>query len=300
MNTSFSSRITISLFAFGLSAFFVGCQTIDSTAAAKFATSVTAVKTQANDALNAAATLTRDAGITYVATQPTLKEDDFAETPTADIITEWDNTLATIESYAVNLAALSAPDAAKDFDVAATNLFNQFTQTANRLNSKAISSSPAVSAGLAAGFTQVGHLIIEAKAQATARKVATATDPEIGKILTLLANEIGEDHVAPCLRTTIYRVWGTKKDALNSAFLKAPDQASKKAVAQQYANILAERSAQDQSLLALRRSLFALNDAHHALAQGNSASIQSALTIIVNEVQRSRNLYSQFSSELKK
>jgi hypothetical protein len=300
MNSSLSSRITISLICLGLTALFTGCKTIDSTAASKFATSVTTVKSQADDALNAAATLTRDAGITYVATQPTLKESDFAETPTADIISEWDNTLSTIEAYALNLAALSSPDATKNFNVAATNLFNQFTQTADRLNTNPLSSSPAISAGLATGFTQVANLILEAKAQATARKIAAATDPQIMKILNLLAAEIGENHDGPCLRNTIYRVWDTKAGALTKTFLKAPDQAAKIVVVQQYANLLAERTAQDESLLALRRSLLALSDAHHALAQGNETSIQSTLTIVLNDLQQTHDLYNQFSSDLKK
>ena len=53
----------------GLAALTTGCVTTDSTAASKFAASVTTVKSQANDALNASAKLTRDEGIAYVATR---------------------------------------------------------------------------------------------------------------------------------------------------------------------------------------------------------------------------------------
>jgi hypothetical protein len=300
LNSSWSFRITVFLIGLGVAAIFTGCKTVDSTAASKFATSVTTVKSQADDALNAAATLTREAGVTYVAMQPTLKEFDFAETPTADIITEWDNTLSTIEAYALNLAALASPDDTKNFSVAATNLFNQFTQTADRLRANSLSSSPAISAGLAAGFTQVANLILEAKAQATARKIAAVTDPQIGKILNLLAAEIGGGHDGPCLRNTIYRVWEAKAGALTEPFLRAPDQSAKIVIAQQYANMLAERAAQDESLLALRRSLLALSDAHHALAHGNETSVQSALTIVLNDLQQTRDLYIQFSGDLKK
>src|ERR1035441_4130521 len=113
MNSSLNVRFTASLLCFVLAGFILGCKTIDSTSASKFAASVVTVKSQADDALNAAAALTRDAGLTYVATRPTLTEADFGETPTSDIIAEWDNTLSTIESYALNLAALSSPDATK-------------------------------------------------------------------------------------------------------------------------------------------------------------------------------------------
>jgi hypothetical protein len=277
-----------------------GCSTIDSTSVSRFAISVTTVKTQADDALSAAATLTRDSGVAYVASRPTLTEADFSETPTSDIISEWDNTLSTIEAYALNLAALSSSDAANNFDAAATNLFNQFTQTAARLGQNSLQTSAPASAGLATAFTEVGHLILKAKAQATARKIANATDPQIANILDILASEIGEDHTNPCLRTTIYLTWDVKKEALTGQFLRAPDLAAKTTVVQTYATIMAERDAEEESLVGLRRSLLALKDAHHALAQGNQTSILSSLTVVSNELERTQTLYNQFSTGLKK
>jgi hypothetical protein len=276
-----------------------GCKTVDNTAATKFATSVTTVKTQADSALTAAASLTRAEGVTYAATQPTLSEDEFAETPSSDVIEAWDNALSSIEAYALNLAALSSPNATGSFDTAATNLFTQMTQTATKLNINSLSSSPDVTAGLASAFTETAHLILQAKAQATARKVAAATDPKINEILVLLAGEIGDDHTSPCLRTTIYRAWNVERDALSGAFLRATNQSAKEAVAQQYLIILQERAAEDQALASLRQSLLALADAHHALAQGDSAPIQTTLAITIGELQRTQNLFSQFNSQLK-
>jgi hypothetical protein len=279
--------------------FTTGCKTIDSASASKFATSVTTVKTQADSVLTAAATLTRSQAITYAATQRTLSEDEFVETPSSDVIEGWDNALSSIETYALNLAALSSPDATKSFETAATNLFNQMTQTATELKSNSLSSSPEITAGLATAFTETAHLILAAKAQATARKVAMATDPQISNVLNLLASEIGDDHTNPCLRTTIYRVWNTERYALSGPFLRAGSQAAKETVAQQYATILAERDAEDESLASLRHALLALADAHHALAQGDTASVQATLTITINELQRTQNLFSQFNTDLK-
>jgi hypothetical protein len=287
-------------FCLGFVLVLTGCKTVDSTSATKFATSVVTVRTQVNNELNAAATLTRDAGLTYVASQSTLSEADFGETPTSDIIAQWDNALATIETYALNLAALSSLEATKNFDAAATNLSNQFGQTAALLNQNGSQSFPQTSAELATAFSDVAHLILEAKAQADARKIAIATDPRIASILNLLAAEIGEDHSNACLRTTIYQTWNVDKNALTSSFLRAKDLAAKKTVAQQYANILAERAEQDESLDGLRHSLLALRDAHHALAQGNQISITASLTIVSNEVQRTQDLYNQLNSDLKK
>jgi hypothetical protein len=286
--------------AIGLIFLWVGCKIINSTSASKFATSVGTVRTQANGELTTAATMTRDAGLVYVVSRPTLTEADFAETPTADIIAQWDNVLLTIETYALNLAALSSPDATKNFDVAATNLFNQFAQTAISLNQSGSQSFPQSSGEIASAFSEVAHLILAAKAQADARKIAKATDPQIANILNLLAAEIGEDHSNACLRTTIYQTWNVDKNTLTSSFLRAKDLSAKKSVAQQYANILAERAEQDESLNALRQSLLALRDAHHALAQGDQTSLAASLSIVSNEIQRTQDLYNQLNTDLKK
>ena len=277
-----------------------GCKTIDSNSASQFATGVLAVRSQADAALTAAATQTRNAGLSYVAAQSTLTESDFVETPTGDVVAAWDDTLFTLENYALNLAALSSPDAVKGFNSAATNLVSQFNQVAGQLGQNSLQTSPQVSAGLAAAFGEAGRLLLKAGAQASARRIAMATDPQIGNILTLLAAEIGSDHVGPGLRTTVYRTWDADKDGLTGNFLRAKDQAAKTAVAQQYASLLAEREAEDTALLGLQRSLLALKDAHHALAQGDPALVASSLAIILNEQQRTQNAGGQSGSTPKK
>ena len=285
------------LLCVGLAMLLAGCKTIDSPSATKFATGVLAVRTQADAALTAAATLTRNAGLAYVAAQTNLTETDFVETPPGDVIAAWDDALFTMENYALNLAALSSPDAGKGFNAAATNLLGQFTQTSGLLGQNALQTSPAVSAGLATAFAEAGQLIVKASAQATARKIAVATDPQIGRILNLLASEIGDDRTGAGLRTTVYRTWNVKKDALTGDFLRAKDPAAKMAVAQQYANMLAEREAEDASLLGLHRSLLALRDEHHALAQGDPALVASSVAIIANELQRTQDATSKAASQ---
>jgi hypothetical protein len=299
MHSPLTTKTTLVLGCLGLLMMLTGCKTVDSTAASKFAASVTNVKAQADTVLTAAAASTRAEGVAFVATQPTLSEADFAETPASDVIVEWDDLFSAIETYALNLAALSSPNVTAPFDAAATNLFDQFTQTATRINANALSSTPARTAGISAAFAEMAHLILEAKAQAAARKVAAQTDPQMGRLFTLLADEIGADHTSPCLRTTIYRTWNTQKDALNGPFLRAADLGAKTAIAQQYETILANRALEDASLASLRNALLALAQAHHALAQGDEVSAQAAMTFTANELQRTQVLYSQFSADLK-
>jgi hypothetical protein len=290
------------LFGLGLAVLISGCETMDTTSVANFATSVTAVKTEADTALNSVAALTRNASVTYAASQPNLTEANFVVTPTGATISEWDNAFSSLETYAQNLSTLLSPDAAKDFDVAATNLYNQFNQTALRLKANSIDSQAGVSTLLATAFTQTGDAIISAKEQATALKVARATDTNITVICNLFATEIGADATVPGLRKTLYEaVWAPRLASLTQPFLSATNNtADKIAIAQQYADLLAARDAEDQILGGLRRSILALSDAHHALAQGKSASIQADLVVVENEIQHTQDLYNQFSSMTKK
>ena len=292
---------TIFLVSLGLGALISGCKTMDTTGVANFATSVTAVKTQADDGLNSVAALTRNASVTYAASQPNLTEANFVVTPTGATISEWDNAFSSLETYAQNLSTLLSPDASKDFDVAATNLFVQFNQTAARLKANGINSQAGVSTLLATAFTQTGNAIISAKEQATAFKVASATDTNITIICNLLATEIGADATVPGIRRTLYEaVWAPRLASLTQPFLLATNFADKVEISQQYADLLAARDTQDQILAGLRRSILALSDAHHTLAQGKSASIQADLVVVENEIQNSRDLYNQFSNMTQK
>lgn len=277
-----------------------GCRTVDSTAAGKFATSVTAVKTQTDDALNAVAELSRESSITFAASQSNLTEANFVQTPTGDMISDWDGAFTAMETYAQNLTALLSSGAAKDFDVAATNLFNQFNQAAVRLNANGMESG-GTGALLAMAFTETADAIIRARQQATAIRIAQSTDTNITRICTLFANEIGADRVSsPCLRKTLYKaVWAPRLAALTAPFLSANPE-EKVTICKKYADLLARRDAQDQILAGLRRSILLLADAHHALAQGKPASIQADLTVISNEIDHTRALFNRFSSSATK
>jgi hypothetical protein len=294
-------QINVPLLSLIFVSFISGCATMDSTSVTNFATSVTAVKTQADDALNSVASLTRGASVTYAASQPTLNEANFVYTPTEATISEWDGAFSSLETYAQNLSALLSPNAANNFDVAATNLYNQFNQTAQSLHANGINSGIETSPLLATAFTQVANAIISAKEQATAFKVASATDTNIATICDLFATEIGADPTAPGLRKTVYEtVWTPRLASLSTSFLAATNTfAVKLSLSQQYSDALAAREAQDQILAGLRRSILALSDAHHTLAQGKPASIQADLAVVESEIQQSRNLYNQFSSTTK-
>src|SRR5579864_6636034 len=110
------------LIAIGSISILAGCKTIDPTSVSNFASSVSAVKTQADQALNTASTLTLTESVAFAAQKPTLQESNFVQTPTVDTISQWDNSLSAIEAYAQNLSSILSPNAVTGFDTAATNL----------------------------------------------------------------------------------------------------------------------------------------------------------------------------------
>jgi hypothetical protein len=196
------------------------------------------------------------------------------------------------------VAALVAPGATKTFDSAATNLADSFNQTATNLLSHSLGSSEA-DASLSAAFTEAATLILRARAQATARKIATQTDPKIAAVFRLLAAEIGETHTNG-LRGTVRATWQAELSTLYKPFNQAAnDLAKRKQIAQQFADLLDKRDAQDQALAALRSSLLALETAHHALAQGDPVTLRTAISLMISDAQSASALHNQFKAEFK-
>lgn len=294
-------RLVVCLTGLGAGLLVSGCKTMDTTNVTGFAASVTAVKGQADDALNAATALTRDASVSFAATQPTLSEANFVVTPTSDTVAVWDGAFNALQNYAQNLATLLSPNVSKNFDAAATGLFDEFNQTAKQVKARSMLADPDRNALLATAFTEVAGAIIRAKQEATAIKMAGATDTNIAAICQLLADEIGADRTnSPGLRQTVYRaVWAPRLASLTVPFLGA-SAADKAGICQQYADLLAKRDAEDQVLASLRHSILALADAHHVLAQGQPASMQADLAAISVEVQHTHDLLNQFSNLAKK
>ena len=296
-NSQFLAKLTVCCLF--LTLLITGCVTIDSTSVEQFSTGVTAAKSQTQIALNGVADRSREEAITYAVLKNELNEKIFIETPTPETIEAWDRAFAAVERYSQSLASLVSPGAAKNFDQAAQDLAAQFNKTAEHLQTNHIvTESPQISPGIATAFTKVGELLLRAKGQATARKVAAATHPEIQRIFTLMAEAIGDSHGTPSIRATDYAIWQVKARDLKPDFLNASSPEAKRQIVVRYSDILKLRDQQDQSLSALRRSLLALADAHHALAQGNDPSLKASVAIVVAEAKRTRDLHDAFKDKL--
>ena len=212
----------------------------------------------------------------------------------------WDNAFSAMEAYAYNLAALKTLDFTKSFEVTRIILFKKFSETATYFHTNANSPTSVVNAALATEFTEAGTKLISNDLHSTAREIAAASDPNLQKILSLLADEIGADQRSPGIRSTLFRICLMERGELKADFWQAKSESDKRIVAQRYVQLLKESDKQDELLLELRRSLLALVDAHHALARGNASSVQASLQIIGDGVQRSHELLDQLDDERKR
>ncbi len=277
-----------------------GCRTIPPPGVEAFSTGVTAAKTQTHLALVTIANMSRAASVQFAAQRPTLNATNLVSSPDPEIIASWDRIFSPIERYSQQLASLVSPDAAKEFTESAVGLAAQFRETSDKLKKESLlATAPEISPQLATAFTKVGEAILRMRAQAEAKRIAAATDPEVQKIFVTLADVIG-DAQTKHLRGSVRAHWQNLEAPLQSQFLRTTDPNEKRQIVQRFADLLEKQDEQDLSLDSLRRSLLALADAHHALAQGQAGSLRSAVGIVGEELARTKALYDEFKSKLNK
>jgi len=257
------------------------------------------VRTQSQEAFDAVNQLVADASVEFAASQPRLVESTFAAPLDQESLGTWDQILAKLEKYAHHLQALTSPDVAKQFEDEAVNLSGELKDFGQHLQQAGLANtSPQFNPAIATGFTKLGELIIRFHAQTRARQVMADTDAEIARIFRTMADSVGASRTNG-IRGTVTSHWTQRLAEKTGAFLSAPDQAAKRQIAADYRDVLQRRSAQDLVLLSLRRSLLQLADLHHALAQGERWTAQSAGAAIADEISRTRELAERFKEKLK-
>jgi hypothetical protein len=272
-------------------AYYIQVRSVDRSSASKFAVTVTAVRIQCHSALTAISRQIRESSVSYAASQPTLKENDFIEFPSSDVINDWDNALSVIEAYANYLSGLSSPKTPKADQHMQQALGEAFLNAPNQLTPNGLP------AQLSAELTQVGEIALKKSGRPLSSEIALETDPSIANIFHILAKEIGETKDQLGMRSAIKEVYfSANLSDLNVRFLSTSSPTDKTALAEDYAKLLQNRSLEDDLLLNLRRSLLALADAHNALAHGSSAGVQSSLQIVEDGIRRNDNTISQLFS----
>ena len=273
----------------------VGCThpVIQSDAVAKFSQAVVQTRQQSQIAFHDANTLTRDLSIAYVlaTTRPGMNEADFTPALDPQAVAAWDNAFAIFESYASHLQELLSPDRGAGFGNAMTDLGSelqngQFHQT--------------IPPGLATGVTQLGELLIAAKAEADAQQVMRKADPAIRLVLTSMADAIGKSNQSG-VRGTIWSAWQTRLATgpvtdYSNAVRDNNNYQKKRAAIDAYLGMLDQRDAQLSSLASLRQALLLLADAHTAAALGSHQDVQGILLMISQQLDQTKSLFQLFAA----
>lgn len=270
-----------------------GCTSLPPAQVESFSTGISAAKNQTTLAFQGVTDLTSQAIIDYAAAQPTLTDSNFMPVLPPDAVAAWDATFGALQTYSQNLVLLASPNLTKGYEDAMINLAGQMKHTGDELQSlHLVSTQPTFSPSLAAAFTELGDLLLRAKAHHSARVAIIQSDPAVRQIFTTMADTIG-DTPDTALRGTVHAHWEQSKAKLKVAFLSA-SRDGRRSLAAQYASLLSSEVTQDLALASLQHSFLALADAHHALASGRSASLAAAIAAVEQEVQRTYDLFNRF------
>lgn len=152
------------------------------------------------------------------------------------------------------------------------------------------------SAGVAAGFAELGRLLIEVKAEKDALAAARTADPGVQMIFSEMAAAIGESNLKG-IRGTVWEHWNLRMRAQAPPFLMAKSNSvARRNIVLAYINLRDKRDAQDLQLGSLHQSLLDLATAHSPLEHGSNVELASAIDMIQQELNATRSLSDFFTS----
>jgi hypothetical protein len=283
----------------GILAFACGCKTVSHSDVQAFAAGVTAAKTQSGEAFRSVTDLIAQDQLEDTARATNLTEALFAPVLDAQNVAVWDGTLAKLESYGTHLQMLTGPKLTESYEQEAESLGNDLQNLGKRLaDEHLLDKAPNISPGIATAVTELGRLIIRAKAQHDARRIATSANSNIVATLHLMAASIGETSQTG-LRGTVRQHWLGRLGEKKVEFRRQTESEAKKRVATEFLSQMQERDTQDAVLASLRRSLLSLASLHQALSNRDALTARQLAQAISDEIKAAREMYAQFKEKLK-
>lgn len=262
-----------------------GCASVPPAQVTAFAQGVDSVKLQLDTAFASINQLATQDEIDRVVTLPTLAEEDVGIVLKSEDVAKWDQAFASIGHYAGSLSLLLSPDRANEFSTAAEGLGTALS----KLDPNALPSP-----GVAAGFVELGRLLIEAKAETDAVNAARKADAGVQQVLSEMAAVVGESNQKG-LRATVRSHWQARMGAQQAAFTETTG-AARRGIVVAFIDLRDKRDAQDLQLGALYQSLLDLGAAHAALAHGSAIDLDAAIGRIKQEFEVTRALDAHFRS----
>jgi len=273
-----------------------GCTQIQGDQVTNFGQSVSAVRLQTDTAFAHIAAIVQEDEIARAGKLSRLHETDVSPILSADTLARYHRAFDELESYTKNLSSLISPQRPKDFEDNVTKL----GQSMSNIDPKLLP-SPGVSAAL----TELGTLLIAAKAQSEAMKIAQSTDPAVRKVCTTMAEAISTraagGGIDTGLRQNVSNHWNDRKNQIEADFSSAGStEAQKRQLVLDYISVLGQRDADLLALDSLYQSYLHLAEAHSAMARGEPMNAASALESIKNEIQSTRDLFKTYEGMKKK
>jgi hypothetical protein len=284
---------------------FTACRTVQQTSVVSWREAVQATKDQSRVTFQTVGLLIRESQLKRIETLPPdqlrqISESDLTSGLPAQALRQWNVALDAMAAYASSVETLLSPDLPKDVGDSLQRTGEQIGATADV---EVLKSDKELSKAIGA----LGRQIVAAAANRKAREVMLQVDPSVKQLTDRMANMLytarpgtdedgkpitKESGVLPTIRVT----WDDKTTAVQEKFRNTADSPVRRALAEQYADLLDQRGELEDSIMALRRSLLDLSAAHTAAAQGRAADLRTLIASMREDIA----LVSAIAASLKK
>jgi hypothetical protein len=266
-----------------------GCTTVPQSSVVSWREAVQATKDQSSATFEAVGLLTRKSKLDRIERLPPeqlkqIKESDVAPALPVEALRQWNLALDAMAAYASSVEALISPELPQGIGDSLQRTGEQIGATANV---EQLKSDKELSKAIGA----LGSQIVAASANRKARQVMLQIDPAVRDVTTRMANmlyaaqEKTDAEGKPFVREsgvllTARVTWDDRVTVVQEKFRDTTAGPERRALAEQYAELLDKQAALEESLMALRRALIDLGAAHTAAAQGRSADLRTLVAVM--------------------
>jgi hypothetical protein len=277
----------------GLVLAIAGCTTVQQSSVVSWREAVQAAKDQSRATFEAAGELTRESQLDRIERLPAdqlkqITESDVAPALPAKALRQWNVALDAMAAYASSVEALISPDLPQGVGESLQHTGEQIGATANI---EQLKSDKELSKAIGA----LGKQIVAAAANQKARETMLEIDPAVRALTLRMANmlyaaeEKTDDAGKPFVREsgvllTARVTWDDRVIAVQEKFRDTSDGPGRRALAEQYAALLDQQTAFEESIMSLRRALIDLGAAHTAAAQGRSADLRTLVATMREDI----------------
>lgn len=284
---------------------FSGCQTVQQPSVVSWREAIQATKEQSRATFETVGLLVRESELSRIETLPPdklkqISESDVAPALPPQAVRQWNLALDAMAAYASSVETLISPDLPQGIGDSLKRTGEQIGATADVALLKSDKE-------LSKAMGSLGQQIVAAAANRKARDIMLQVDPSIKQLTERMADMlyqtrpgtdedgkaiVKESGVLPTVRVT----WQDKITAVQEKFRDTTDGAGRRALAEQYIDLLDRQTELEDSILALRRGILDLGAAHTAAAQGRAADLRTLVASMHQDIEIVREI----ASSLKK